>query len=35
MNGMSEVNFTMNRAMYEGKGILKPWAYADGFTDWE
>jgi hypothetical protein len=34
MNGMSELNHTMNRAMYEDKGIMHPHRYPEGFTAW-
>ncbi|MEM9372958.1 MAG: DUF6624 domain-containing protein [Planctomycetota bacterium] len=35
MNTMSEMNHTMNRAMYLQRGIETPWVYPPDFRDWD
>lgn len=34
MNGMSKLNHTMNRAMYQDKGVMQPWQYPEGYSGW-
>ena len=34
MNGMCELQFMMNEALFAEKGIQDAWAYPAGFTDW-
>lgn len=34
MNAMSEMNFGMNKAMYESSGVAEPHRYPEGFSDW-
>lgn len=34
MNALSELNYSMNKKLYESKGITRPWRYPDGYSDW-
>ena len=34
MNSMSKLNHNMNKSIYEAKGIMNPWIYPSGYSDW-